>query len=163
MPKLIKHAAIVECGRQYLPADANLDSVSTASDIVPLALWLAEKPALQARGITAVWLASDQLADPLTGDLAELELVAIQFPTFMDGRGFSSGRLLRERLGYRGEIRAFGHVIQDQLHFLWRCGFDAWDLREGTNLDSALASLKDFSEHYQAAVQQPKPLFLRRA
>lgn len=163
MPRLIKQNTIIECGRHYLAADADLTALNSASDIVPLALWLAEKPALQAQGVNAVWLAADQLAEPLAEDLDTLALVAIQFPSFMDGRGFSSGRLLRERLGYQGEIRAFGYVIQDQLHFLWRCGFNAWDLREGTHLESALQSLNDFSEHYQAAVQQPKPLFLRRA
>ena len=163
MPKLVKDNAIVDCNRSFLAKDADLSAVTGAGAVVPLALWLAHKAECQAAGVDAVWLDSDELPDALAGDLDALSLVAIHFPTFMDGRGFSTGRLLRERLGFGGEIRAFGQVIQDQVHYLLRCGFNAFALREGTNLESALASLGDFSEHYQAAVVQDKPLFLRRA
>lgn len=163
MPKLVKDNAIIECGRSILARDATLDSIGTRTDIVPLALWLAHADECKARGIDAVWADSDQLTEPLASHLSALSLVAINFPSFMDGRGFSTGRILRERLGFAGEIRAIGNVIQDQMHYLLRCGFNAFALREGTDLESALASLQDFTEHYQAAVVQDKPLFLRRS
>ena len=79
-----------------------------------------------------------------------------------DGRGYSIARLLRERYGFKGEIRAIGDVLQDQLFPMKRVGFNAYALPEGKNLDKALASLRVFSETYQAAVDQPQPLFRRR-
>ena len=93
--------------------------------------------------------------------LSDLGLVVIFFPAFTDGRCFSYARELRER-GYSGEIRATGHFIRDQLFYLQRCGFNAFQFAEEVDLDASLASFSDFSESYQAAVDQPKPLFLRR-
>lgn len=163
MPKLVKDAAIAECNRPFLSKDATLEAVTASTTVVPLALWLSHKDALIERGIDAVWVDSDEAIDPLKDQLKQLTLVAIHFPAFADGRGFSLGRMVRERFAFNGEIRAFGNVIQDQAHFLKRCGFNAMDFREGTDLESAIQSLRDFSEHYQAAVDQPKPLFRRRA
>jgi uncharacterized protein (DUF934 family) len=88
--------------------------------------------------------------------------VEVNFPSFTDGRGYSIARLLRERYGYRGELRAVGDVQRDQLFYLARCGFDAFLLREGEDAGAALAALGDFSEAYQASVERPVPLFRRR-
>ena len=88
--------------------------------------------------------------------------MVVNFPVFTDGRGFSYGRELRER-GYQGELRAAGHFIRDQLTYLSRCGFDAFQMADESQLEDALASLDDFSESYQAAIDQPLPLFRRRA
>lgn len=163
MRRLIKDGEIIECTRTFLPKDSVIEDVSDAvQPIVPLPLWLTHKTELASKATNAVWLDSDEMPESLADDLDQLALIAINFPVFTDGRGFSIARLLRERLNYKGEIRAVGHVIQDQMHFLMRCGFNAMDLREGSDLESALHSLADFSEHYQAAVIQPKPLFQRR-
>ena len=162
MPKLVKDGAIVECHRVVLEKDATLSDIIDATNIVPLSLWLGNRDACKAHGIDALWIDSEQTATALTDDLGTLSLIAIRFPTFMDGRGFSIARILRERMNFQGEIRAIGNVIQDQMHFLMRCGFNAMDLRAGTNLEAAIESLEDFSEHYQDAVVQPKPLFRRR-
>jgi uncharacterized protein (DUF934 family) len=88
--------------------------------------------------------------------------VEVNFPKFGDGRGYSIARLLRERHGYRGELRAVGHITRDLLLFLESCGFDAFELREGENPHEALAAFEDFSEAYQASVTRPVPLFRRR-
>jgi uncharacterized protein (DUF934 family) len=95
--------------------------------------------------------------------LSEISLIEINFPKFGDGRGFSIARLLRERYGYKGELRAVGEVARDHLHYMEQCGFDAFLLREGEDVEDALAAFDDFSEHYQASVKQPTPLFRRRA
>jgi uncharacterized protein (DUF934 family) len=92
-----------------------------------------------------------------------LALVEINFPAFTDGRGYSIARLLRERYGYRGELRAVGDVQRDQLFYLARCGFDSFLLREGEDPQQALRALSDFSDAYQASPEQPLPLFRRRA
>lgn len=131
--------------------------------IVPLATWLAQRDALKTRtGRLGVWLEGD--ADPATiaGDLPHFVLVAIRFPKFTDGRGYSTARLLRERLGYTGELRAIGDVLRDQLPELARCGFDSFALRTGENLEAALASFDDLPEIYAASTSQPLPLFRRR-
>ena len=100
--------------------------------------------------------------DPATLALDGVTRVEVNFPKFGDGRGFSIARLLRERRGYRGELRAVGHITRDLLFFLERCGFDAFELRDGEDPHEALASFEDFSESYQASIATPVPLFRRR-
>jgi uncharacterized protein (DUF934 family) len=100
--------------------------------------------------------------DPASVSLVGVARVEVNFPKFGDGRGYSTARLLRERLGYRGELRAVGHITRDLLFFLESCGFDAFELREGENPHEALAAFEDFSESYQASVARPQPLFRRR-
>ena len=102
-------------------------------------------------------------ADPAAVSLEGVSRIDIEFPKFGDGRGYSIARLLRERHGYRGELRAVGHVTRDLLFFLESCGFDAFELREGEDAREALAHFEDFSESYQASVARPVPLFRRRA
>lgn len=98
----------------------------------------------------------------VAGELDGVARVEVNFPKFGDGRGFTIARLLRERHGYKGELRAVGQITRDHLFFLESCGFDAFELREGENAEEALASFEDFSESYQASVARPLPLFRRR-
>ena len=101
--------------------------------------------------------------DPAAVALEGVARIEVNFPKFGDGRGYSIARLLRERYGYRGELRAVGHITRDLLFFMESCGFDAFELREGENPHEALAAFDDFSESYQASVAWPVPLFRRRA
>ena len=101
--------------------------------------------------------------DPASISLEGVGRVEVSFPKFGDGRGYSIARLLRSRHGYRGELRAVGHITRDLLFFLESCGFDAFELREGEDPREALASFGDFSEAYQASAARPLPLFRRRA
>jgi uncharacterized protein (DUF934 family) len=87
--------------------------------------------------------------DPAALSLEGVSRVEVNFPKFADGRGYSTARLLRERFGYRGELRAVGHITRDLLYYLERCGFDAFELREGENPREALAGFEDFSHSYQ--------------
>ena len=132
--------------------------------VVPLARWAAEREALCARS-DLLGVVLDPADDPagLVADFGRLALIAIRFPQFTDGRGYSIARLLRERHGWRGELRAIGDVQRDQLGFLARVGFDAFALKAGQDIDAALAAFGDFSESYQAAVDRAQPLFRRRA
>ena len=126
--------------------------------IVPLALWREQRSALHDRkGLTGVWMAPAD--DPSEiGDLPPL--IAVHFPAFTDGRGYSTARLLRQRYGFTGELRAFGDILRDQLFELARCGFDSFVLRDDQDADDALRAFDDFSETYQAAADRG-PLFDR--
>src|SRR5271155_3828423 len=104
--------------------------------------WRARGPRL------GVVLAPADQVETLAPDLGHFALVAAEFPGPGDGRGYSQGRLLRERYGFDGELRATGYVRHDQLFFLARCGFNAFQLAEPDLID-ALAALSTFSAAYQ--------------
>lgn len=99
----------------------------------------------------------------LAGAPAAVRVIAVNFPKYGDGRGYSIARLLRERYGYQGELRAIGAVARDHLHAMAQCGFDTFELREGEDAQAALTAFGDFSEAYQANAAQRVPLFRRRA
>ena len=130
---------------------------------VPLAYWQDRREELRARAAPrAVWLGPDEDPEALAADFDALDLIAVFFPKFTDGRGYSTAALLRKRLGWRGELRAFGDVGRDQLFYLRRCGFDAFALAAHRDPEAALASLEPFSVRYQASVDDPVPLFRKR-
>jgi uncharacterized protein (DUF934 family) len=131
--------------------------------IVPLAIWLAQKDTLSGRADIGVWIPSDQLASGIKDDLDKFGVIAIDFPKFTDGRGYSIAFNLRQRYGYKGELRAIGDVLRDQLFQMHRCGFDAFATRQDRSIVDALKGLSVFSETYQASVDQPLPLFRRHA
>ena len=149
--------------RLELNADGSTPATPAARDIiVPLAMWREQRPHLLVRpGRLGVWLDSHEEPAAIAEDLKLLGVVAVNFPQFGDGRGFSTARLLRERYGWRGELRAIGDIFRDQLFFLASCGFDAFALRAGEDPREALAGFDVFSESYQATVEQPLPLFRR--
>ncbi len=97
----------------------------------------------------------------IAGDINAIPVVAVNFPSFMDGRGFSYARELRER-GYQGEIRAVGDFMRDQLGYLSRCGVNAFEFPNEVDIEPMLSSLREFSDNYQADILQPQPLFRRR-
>jgi uncharacterized protein (DUF934 family) len=143
-------------------ADCAASVPATGEVIVSLPVWHALRDALIARGRVGVWLGGDAEPAAIAGDLQHFGVVAVRFASFTDGRGYSIGRLLRERYGWSGELRAIGDVQRDQLYYLLRCGFDAFALRDGEDVDTALTAFDDFTEAYQSAVDRPHPLFRRR-
>jgi uncharacterized protein (DUF934 family) len=166
MPKLVKDGVIVDDQWQVLPkpeSDAST-SVPAGQWLVPLTVWLAQRDALQARTDIGVWLDSDETAEQIGADANSLPVIAVNFPSFMDGRAFSTARLLRERFGFTGELRAIGDFMRDQLCYLSRCGVNAFQFADDqVDLHQAIKSLDDFTEFYQAGVDQPIPLFRRRS
>ncbi|MFQ3323254.1 MAG: hypothetical protein ACI90U_001074 [Pseudomonadales bacterium] len=163
MPNIIKGGEIVADDWKVLDKDTSVDSaLEKGKLIVPLHYWLANSEALNARGDIGVWLDSDEDTDNIEDSCNHLPVIAVNFPNFADGRGYSYARLLREKYGYSGELRAIGDVLKDQLFFYKRCGFDAFAMRVDRDASDAISSLKDFSDSYQVAVDQPEPLFKRR-
>ncbi|MFP6740757.1 MAG: DUF934 domain-containing protein [Alphaproteobacteria bacterium] len=126
---LIKDGAVIADPWMFIADDEPIPVSSPI--IVSLTRWLAERDALRGRnGLTGVQLRTDDLAEVIAADLDCLDLVAIEFPSIGDGRGYTTGRLLRERYGFTGELRAVGPLIRDVFRFLQRCGFDAVEARD---------------------------------
>jgi uncharacterized protein (DUF934 family) len=175
MPKLQHHEQIIK-GREVVADDwtvLRLDEGETADTvevpagkvIVPLAVWQARREALLGRagahGQIGIWFAPDELAQGVKDELGQFAVIAVDFPKFTDGRGYSIAFNLRKRLGYTGELRAIGDVLRDQLFQMHRVGFDAYATRQDRSIQDALKGLTVFSETYQASVDQPLPLFRR--
>lgn len=173
MPKIIKQRQIANDEWKVLQLAENETPHSVRLPVgpllVPLAVWRARKDELIHRNWEhheplGVWLAPNEGPEAIADDLGDFSLVAIHFPKLADGRGYSTARLLRERYGYRGELRAFGDVGQDQLYFLDRVGFDSFVVKEDEeDAIAALAAFTTFPEAYQAASNQLLPLYRRRA
>ncbi len=162
MPKLIDVNGLRADG--WVNFDGDAGSIRGQQDVIlPLDVWREYKAQWQGRvGRVGVLLSPADDVSVLAADLSELDLVAVSFPSFIDGRGYSQARLLRERFSFLGELRAVGDVLIDQLFYLRRCGFDSFALRDDQDLASAQQALKAFSNAYQGAVNQA-PLFRRRA
>jgi uncharacterized protein (DUF934 family) len=177
MPKLQHHEQIIK-GREVVADDWTVLRLETEDSsggetpeavevpvgkiIVPLAVWQAQREALiQRAGEIGLWFAPDEQAHTVKDDLDKFAVIAIDFPKFTDGRGYSIAYNLRKRLGYGGELRAIGDVLRDQLFQMHRCGFDAYATRQDRSIHDALKGLTVFSETYQGSVDQPLPLFRR--
>lgn len=142
-------------------AQASETPQSGAPTLLPLAQWLERKAQGNLPASAGVWLAPAEDPAALAVDFARLPLVAIDFPRFFDGRGYSTASLLR-RYGYVGELRAIGEVLIDQIFMLKRVGFDSFALREDQNAAHAVAALQRYTQSYQGAADNPLPLFRRR-
>ncbi|WP_022729172.1 DUF934 domain-containing protein [Fodinicurvata sediminis] len=127
--------------------------------IISLERWQEDKEGLKVRTAgLGLQLRSDQSPQQVEADLPSFSLIALEFPKFTDGRAYSYARLLRERYGFSGELRAVGNVLRDQLLFMQRCGFDAFELPEGAPVEAWLKALDDFSVWYQPATDNRAPV-----
>lgn len=131
--------------------------------IVTLARWRSEREALLIRH-PAVGVLVPNTADieAIYPQIVDRSLLALQFPTFTDGRALSQAVVLRKRLGYRGELRAVGDVIRDLVFWLGRCGFDSIVPRKDQKLEECRAALREFTVAYQAAADEHTPVWIRR-
>jgi uncharacterized protein (DUF934 family) len=120
------------------------------------AAWPADLP-------TGVLVPNDADIEPLEADLPRLQLVALQFPKWVDGRAYSQAHILRERFRYAGEVRATGEVLVDMLPLMQRTGFDTAVLRADQSREAAERALAFFPGHYQGDVREPRPWFARPA
>ena len=163
--KIIKNKTVVEDSWSVLRLNAGDTpegvTVPAGQIIVPLKVWQAQRGVLLQRADIGVWFASDERAEELQSDVAKFPVIAVDFPKFADGRGYSIAFNLRNRLGYRGELRAIGDVLRDQLFYMQRVGFDAFAVRADKDIQDALNGLNDFSVSYQASTDNAQPLYRR--
>lgn len=132
--------------------------------IVSLERWRRERDHVRDRaGRVGLHVSGDTDPASLSSELEGLSLVQIELPKFTDGRAYTLARLLRERFGFAGELRATGDVLRDQLFFLARCGFSSFRLAPGRDPGDALRAFDDFSVTYQPAADHTTPIWRRRA
>jgi uncharacterized protein (DUF934 family) len=161
MPQILKDTQVVS--DNWILLDENAESLPTGDLLLSFEQWQSFAEQLSNHsGSIGVWLEGHAEIEQIIEPLLNLPLIAINFPKFADGRGFSAARLIKERYNYAGELRAIGGFIRDQLYLLNRCGFNAFQFSDENELSDAAESLKDFSENYQVSVDQENPLFRRR-
>lgn len=159
MGRIIKNRQIIEDPWRQVADDGELPAGPV---IVTLTRWRRERATLAERDEpVGVRVPNTVNVADLVDDLSRWPVVALEFPKFADGRAYSQARLLRERHGYRGEIRAVGDVLRDQLYFMARSGFDTFEVRADRSLEDALEAFGEFSVTYQPAADQPLPLYRR--
>lgn len=157
MPKLIKNGefapnpwVVAEQGAVENLSDYTLVHVSDYSKVA------------EAGKNCGLWLSAEEGLQALPANLKNIPVIAISFSAFMDGRGFSVARQIREQKDYQGELRAIGNFFQDQVFMMKRCGFDAYLVPDDADLESYKITLGILTDYYQAAVDEPRPLFRRR-
>ena len=131
--------------------------------MVSLERWQANRDELLGRNAPlGIRLKSDQSPALIADDLDRFAVVALEFPVFRDGRAYSHARLLRERYGYRGEVRAVGEVLRDQFLFMVRCGFDALEVRDEKAVEQGREAVSEISVVYQPAADSATPVWALR-
>jgi uncharacterized protein (DUF934 family) len=144
-----------------LADDAALPASGKA--IVSLKRYRTEREALAASGLTVgVRIPNTDDVSLLAPELAGLPLVAVEIPKFSDGRAYSQARVLRERFGYQGEIRAQGDVLHDQLFHMFRCGINAFELRADQDAQDCLRAFADYDLYYQQAADGVETVWQKR-
>lgn len=165
MPKLVKNGEIVENDSWTLiqDSDAKVESNDLSDTIVPLEQYLALESDVRDSQNIGIFLNNDCDLEAIDSAFLAAPIIAINFPGFMDGRGFSLARMLRDTLDYKGTLRAVGYIIPDQLYYLGRCGFNEFSFDDDIEENTIVECLHAFSNSYQAASDDPQPLFRRRA
>jgi uncharacterized protein (DUF934 family) len=158
---LLRHGVLQPNNWRFVGDDAAIPADEPVT--VSLKRWQLEGETLRGRNAAiGVRLKNDDSASALGEDLHRLSLIEIEFPKFTDGRAFSQARILRDKLGYQGELRAIGIILRDQYLYMNRCGIDSVELPEGKPIDGYLAALREFSAWYQPASDgRPTVLELR--
>lgn len=139
------------------------DGSGAGKTIVPLEHWRRDREALlSAGGAVGVLLPNTADVDAVYPEIGDRPLIALEFPTFADGRALSQAVVLRTRLGYRGELRAVGDIIRDLVFWLGRCGFDTIVPRHDQDLQACRLALKELEVSYQAAADGRTPVWIQR-
>lgn len=164
MQKLTKTGTVESDKWQIVAKDEalNLDALASDQNLIHIKSFLENANTLAEHDNIGVWLDADDDASTLAPYAKQLPLIAIHFPTFADGRGFSHARVLKSNLGFKGELVATGGFMQDQLFYLKRCGFDAFLVSDDADIESMRVSLGDFQHTYQASTDDPRPIYRKR-
>lgn len=160
MPVLVKDLEIVPDPWRLVESADDSDGSTGDGCIFPFDYW-ASAPRPGQACTAGFWVDGGVDVERVRDHLEGASLVAVKFPAFADGRGLSLGVLLRSRLGFGGELRAFGDILPDLAQYLHRSGFDAFVVEDRRAAEVAIASVASITDHYQASVLQPQPAFRR--
>jgi len=161
--QIIKDQKMVDDHWQHLAEEVGITNLPDGNIIVTLRTWKMARESLIARPSSlGIKLSSEELLPEILDDLNFFELIALDFTPYKDGRHFSTARLLRERHNFKGEIRATGDVLRDQLLYMQRVGFNAFELGPHQDLEAALTAFNDFSTAYQPTANQDSPIYQRK-
>ena len=159
---LVRDGMLVSDEWQDISSDAGSSLPPEGPVLVSLEQWQARRAELAGRRL-GLRLRSDQHPAQVAADLGQFELVALEFPRFRDGRAYTYARLLRERHGFAGELRAVGDVLLEQLHYMQRCGFNAFEIDSPDALRDWQVAAADHSVWYQATGDGRLPAWLLRS
>lgn len=158
---LIKDGVLVEDQWQSLGDE---DDLPEGPVVVSLNRWQTEREALEARNTPiGLRLQSDQTPALVADDLERFSVIALEFPKFNDGRAYSYARLLRERYGFKGELRAVGNVLRDQFLLMQRCGFDAFEVASEAAAAEWQRAISEISVTYQPGADARRPALALRS
>ena len=158
---LIKDGAFVEDAFVTVADDAALPD---GAAIVSLARFQKDREALLARNAPlGIQLKAPENPELLGEDVQRFSVIVLEFPVFRDGRAFSWARMLRERLKFTGEIRGTGHFLYDQIAYMKRVGFDAWNVVDGFSLEQFQRALTEITNVYQPSADGKKTIRELRA
>ena len=163
MPKLIRLIGDAFAWEDdAFTAVADEEPIPEGDVIISLKRFMAEGESLLGPRKVGVRIEPDEAVEDLVYDLPRLAVVALAFPKFLDGRGFTSARLLRERYGFKGEIRAVGEVLREQAFHMVRCGFDAFAPADGSDPEAWTAAVARYRHVYQRAADARDPIYVER-
>jgi len=165
MAEILKNGQVHSDNWQVLRPEADTDlatlNVPAGHWLVPFALWQSQCDSLIQRDDVGVWLSPSDVLSEVAIHFNRWPLVAIDFPKFTDGRGYSIAWRVRNHYKYEGELRAIGNVLVDQLFFMLRVGFDTLALDPNVVVATAERNLAPFPDTYQGSTDNPDPLFRR--
>ncbi len=164
MQKLAKDGSIADNQWSVIEKDASveLNDLESGFWLIHASAFSAHIESLGPKENVGIWIDSEDDVESLQTQIEFTSVIAINFPIFADGRGFSLAQALREELQYKGEICAIGNFMEEQLFYLKRCGFDSFIIPDGADIDALKLILEDFSDNYQGSSIEPKPLYRRK-
>lgn len=158
---LLKSGQIIE--DTWLDVSDKQDIPEQGDIIVSLERWLSNTDALRSRqSKLGLRLKNDQSPAQVAEDLDAFGLIALEFPKYTDGRAYSAARLLRDRYGFSGEIRATGDVLIDQFGMMQRCGFNTFEIAGAVDTQAWRQASESISEHYQPAADGVAAIWAKR-
>lgn len=164
MQKLIKdHVIVADTYTTVAVAEDGSLALPETDVLVAVSVWQSHRDALLNHAhAVGVQLSENDFVEDIQADLEHFDMIAIEFPVFKDGRGYSKAHALRGRLGFTGELRAIGDVFKDTMFYQQRCGINAFVVKEGRDIEDALRGLKTFTTPYQGTAANPRPLFMSK-
>jgi uncharacterized protein (DUF934 family) len=158
--QVIKDRKIISDEWQRVADD---EAIPSGQMIISYRRWKkAEDEIAQHSGSLAICIDGDDEIEEVAELADQFELIALDFPTFADGRNYSNARLLRDRYAYKGDLRAVGDVLRDQLYYMHRCGITSFQVRADKSIEDALKAFDDFSLSYQTAADGAEPIYRYR-